>query len=271
MVGVEAIVVEVVVEVEVVVVVVMVGVEVIVIEVVVITVGAEVIVVEVVVEVEVVVVIVMVGVEVKRIFTRKLIVYLILGGVVYALLSVAFYFVAEHVLLKAYDERLRAYFASANQLNITSIPQGNELMLLGSVRLALTYVPNYFLYGTIVLGTALLVVAFLRSIQMKNSLTENKDSPKMSAKEKRLVKSVIGICMIYIVTCTPRNVYQTIIAFGANNLNTAISKMITQRSVETLLSFNHAVNIFVYIVVNTNFRKQFAELFCFCCYDRGVN
>ncbi|GFS27061.1 peptide receptor GPCR [Elysia marginata] len=211
--------------------------------------------------------------KVKRIFTRKLIARLIVGGFVYEVVALVLYFVADYIIDKENSrQRAAVYYADGSyRLNYTAAATfGSNLRLFA--RLSLTYIPNYALYAAIVIGTVILVAVFLRSVQVKQQLTANKDSQKMSTKEKKLIKSVIGVCLIYIVTCTPRNVYQTMLSLSASSTNSLPTRfaIMLQRYVEIVLSFNHAVNILVYLMVNSSFRERFMKLFCFCYYGKRV-
>ncbi|GFR63377.1 chemosensory receptor B [Elysia marginata] len=205
--------------------------------------------------------------KVKRIFTRKLIMSLILGGLVFQVLAMTFYLVADHKLQQGYKEEVYVFYIDGKYYNKTEIvPTGSSTMLYIS-RLLLTSIPNYVLYAAIVIGTALLIAVFLRSVQRKKSLTSVAGPEGMTTKEKKLVLSVIAICMVYIVTCTPRNVYFTLLALIGEDISLPSAyQILSQGSIDIMLSLNPALNIFVYLGVNSSFRRQIRKLLCFCCY-----
>ncbi|GFS15657.1 peptide receptor GPCR [Elysia marginata] len=206
--------------------------------------------------------------KVKRIFTRKLIFCLIQGGFLYEVAAMTLYFVGEHIRNKGTEEMRNSprYFKDGRfYINITGLEtQALGYSIFNNARLARSYIPNYVLYTAIVVGTVLLVAKFTQTIQVKKSLTGGQGPEKMSNKEKKLIKSVIAVCVIYITTCTPLNVYDTL---WYTNIIDHI--FLLDRCLYLVRGLNHALNIFVYIAVNSNFRKEFKSMFCFCCIDKG--
>ncbi|GFR78500.1 chemosensory receptor B [Elysia marginata] len=197
--------------------------------------------------------------KVKRIFTRKLIICLILGGLTYEVLALTFYFTADYLLQQGVVEQVRFYEIDGRRFNKTvAVTIGQDLLVFA--RISLTYIPNYVLYSAIVLGTGLLIKVFLQSIETKQALTGLQGPTGMSTKEKKLVKSVLAICLVYLITCTPRNVYQTILIFTDEWAFPSIGRFVLQCTVDILLSFNQALNIFVYLLVNSSFRNQVGKL-----------
>ena len=119
------------------------------------------------------------------------------------------------------------------------------------------------LYTIIVIGTTLLVILFKRSIRVRKSLIAKQSTKKMSAKEAKLVQCVIAVCVIYIVCCTPLNVYDTITSLGL--LQRIVPYL--DRLAFLARSVNHSVNIFAYLAINSSFRSQLWSLLCFSCHN----
>ena len=122
--------------------------------------------------------------------------------------------------------------------------------------------PNPILYGIIVVATILLIIAFKRSIREKKSLT-GKTKAINSAKEKRLVPSVIAVCVIYIFTAGPRQMLFIIGLFDLRFINRGPYYIYAMVLFILLLAVNHSINIFVYLTMNSKFRGRFKVLFGF--------
>ena len=123
---------------------------------------------------------------------------------------------------------------------------------------------NPILYGTIVIATILLIIAFGRSIRERKSLT-NKTKGGNSAKELRLVQSVIAVCVIFIVTSSLKNVVRIM---DLINIRWRISPVYPylpyiDELVDLREAVNHSINIFVYLVVNSKFRGRMKGVFGF--------
>ena len=159
-----------------------------------------------------------------------------------------------------------------SQRNSTSFSIFNPpaIYVLGSdiqaySRLARSYILNYMLYTIIVIGTTLLVILFKRSIRVRKSLIAKQGTKKMSAKEAKLVQCVIAVCVIYIVCCTPLNVYDTIKSLGLLQRIRIVPYL--DRLAFLARSVNHSVNIFAYLAINSSFRSQLWSLLCFSCHN----
>ena len=135
-----------------------------------------------------------------------------------------------------------------------------------NANLARSFIPNYFLYVTIVVGTVVLIALYKRSLQIRKSLKVDEGTQrtkKISVKESKLFKSVIAVCVIYIVTNMPQNVFETVYSQGYFYI------ILVSESTTLFRSFNHAVNIFVYLAINTRYREQFRIMFCPCLKEKG--
>ncbi|GFS13326.1 chemosensory receptor B [Elysia marginata] len=176
--------------------------------------------------------------KVKLVFTRTSIVCAILVGVLYEVIALAIFFYAFFHM----KESTHAYTLMDNAITAGAV------------------IPNFVFYLAIILGTALLVIMFIRSVRIRNSLRGKEATQKLSSKEMRIIKSVIGVCVLYVVTCAPLNVYD-----AASTLKIFIdNSFLFDRLAYLTKSFNHAGNIFVYLAINSNFRRQLISLFCPC-------
>ena len=125
---------------------------------------------------------------------------------------------------------------------------------------------NVLFYAATVVGTIMLVIVFKRSIKERTSLT-GKDTQKHSAKEKRLIQSVLGVCAIYIFTASPAHLYSAanLWALGRFRWYFLVGEFFA-----AIEAVNHSVNIFVYLLFNLRFRETFMRIFCFCGRDKSA-
>ena len=139
--------------------------------------------------------------------------------------------------------------------------------LSSSLATYVCYIPNIFLYGVIILATILLIILFQRSNRRRKVLTAKHKSDE-SAKETKVYKAVIGICVLYIFTAGPNNVFRMMLYLNLLRKiiysdEMALASMYCQHVVKVMHSLNHTTNIFVYLSVNPRFRKQFCKTFLF--------
>ena len=170
------------------------------------------------------------------------------------------YFIQQGAL-KEYFQRNRTLFTSYElpaSYNYGVYVQTCALM-------AGSFGPNYVLYAAITIGTIVLVIVFKRSMQTRRSLTAKQDDKLMSKKEVRLIQSVVAVCVIYIVSCTPLNVFDTVVRLNLISWTGPFFALLAYFA----RSFNHAMNIFAYLSINSNFRAHFRSLVCFCCTNRN--
>ena len=213
---------------------------------------------------------------------------MVLGYLVYLVMTaLAFNIISwwwQHVIssdrsnyhIVGYDtETNRSYYGmlpdvSKKFIQMISIEEIGRLVMLNMV--------NPILYGTILIGTILLIVAFKKSIQVRKSLTD-KTKAGNSAKEKRLVQSVIAVCIIFIVTSGPKNLVTLMDTVGKywlnyNNWWRRSLGHIYDLYIDELAIFveavNHSINIFVYLSMNSKFRGRFKGLVGLTS-DRGVS
>ena len=127
-------------------------------------------------------------------------------------------------------------------------------------RLVMVKMTNQILYGTIAIATILLIMAFKRSVRERKSLTA-KTKTSLSARERRLVQSVIAVCVIFIVTSSPINIIRIEEVISDKwSYNYSLFLYVIQVS-SLLEAFNHSINIFVYLSMSSKFRGRFKGLF----------
>ena len=128
--------------------------------------------------------------------------------------------------------------------------------------------PNFIMYSLLLLGSILFIIVFKRGIQARKSLTaKNKHSD--SVKERRLMQSILVMCIIYIITSCPRTVNRVLI-FIFNLVESDFEDIYYSVALEQyffvpqymLQSINHSFNIFVYLSMNSKFRRLFCQMFC---------
>ncbi|GFR71143.1 chemosensory receptor C [Elysia marginata] len=95
--------------------------------------------------------------------------------------------------------------------------------------------------------------------QTESSERSEKLSRAMSTKELQVVKSVILICVLYVVSLLPLLVLSVIRLFYAESLSYIFDSIYVAST--PCMFLNASVNMFVYIRFNTRFREKFFDLF----------
>ena len=161
---------------------------------------------------------------------------------------------------------------------VTTSPLTNRTLVIVDLRkykpkmiiisLAVSYsFPTTASFITVVVGTFFLIVNLNKSRKLRDSMTGNK-TEKISAKDVILVRSVIFICIIFIVGSFPNvlifilsTLYPRFYIYdpelgNITNLSFAISFVFQGTSC--------SVNIFVYLWLSSRFKQIFKETFlCF--------
>ena len=223
--------------------------------------------------------------QVKRMITPKRTTGMVLGYLVYVVMTaLAFNIISwwQHVILfDRSNYHIVGYDTETNRSYYGMLPDVSkkffQMIRIEEIgRLVMLKMVNPILYGTILIGTILLIVAFKRSIQVRKSLTD-KTKAGNSAKEKRLVQSVIAVCIIFIVTSGPKNLVKLMNTVGKYWLKYSWWRRIGSiyaAYIDELAIFveavNHSINIFVYLSMNSKFRGRFKGLVGLTS-DRGVS
>ena len=211
--------------------------------------------------------------QVKRIFTRQSIIGIMLGYLVILVLGVAatiiarkyvleyFRFTDVTFLIDVYGEENFWYYLACN-VHKKQIAQDISYYC----RLILAACPNVVMYVLLLLGTTLFIIVFKRSIHSRKSLTAG-NKQNHSTKERRLMKSVLLVCIIYIITSGPLNIDRLIRFFfhtigGMEIVRRKVHGKVYFIPIDILKSINHCFNIFVYLPMNSKFRRIFCHMFC---------
>ena len=119
-------------------------------------------------------------------------------------------------------------------------------------------------YVAIIIGTMVLIIVFKLKMKSRTVLM-GKKKDMHSAQETRLVRSVIAVCVFYIVTACPRSLLE------ATSLSPGIllSLSVRLRDFYIILygisqcfdAVNHSFNIFVFAAVNLRFRSSLVWMF----------
>ena len=161
-----------------------------------------------------------------------------------------------------------SYLPNTTDWTMTPSAQQKHDILLhieSDTRLIAFNCSTFVLFGIILVGTILLIILFKRSVNERISLMGDRKIKKASnsAKETRLIKSVIAVCVIYILLSGNRHWFD--VMWLSHNLD--LIPLYVQHALDLIFHlldiFNHSINIFVYFYMNSEFRRSFIKLFCF--------
>ena len=194
--------------------------------------------------------------QVKLIFTRKNVVCVLLGRLVYQTCAVI-----PHYLT------MRLIPVSAPQFNRTILVFDlftyNKRMGIISLLFSVT-IPTFICFILVLVGTIFLVIKLQQSAEFRRSMTE-KQPEKISTREKTVARSVVGICVIYISCMTPDVAFylvcQVFPQFHALEPVYGNIAMVATNVATLGQSVSASVNIFVYIKMMSQYRDTFNKLF----------
>ena len=206
--------------------------------------------------------------QVKRIITPKRTTGVILGYWIYVVITILAFNVVKWWRLHVYGDLSNFIIMYHKEWNVSyymMLPNiSRKSTKLQNIdfygRLVMVKMTNQILYGTIAIATILLILAFKRSVRERKSLT-GKTKTSYSAREKRLVQSVIAVCVIFILTSSPMNIMRIEEVISDKWDNNFFLFPYVNRVSSLLESFNHSINIFVYLSSNSKFRGRFKGLF----------
>ena len=203
--------------------------------------------------------------QVKLIFTPKTTINLILGYLAPQIVLVMIT-ISGSVWFSIIDDDPVYYNGSHNYDSPNADdPYALAWWLGNTLATYVCYIPNIFLYGVIMLATILLIILFQRSNRRRKILLAKHKSTE-SAKETKVYKAVIGVCVLYIITAGPNNVFRMMLylgVFAKHTQQVLLTNVYCRDFVMVIHSLNHSTNIFVYLSVNSRFRKQFCKTFLF--------
>lgn len=115
-----------------------------------------------------------------------------------------------------------------------------------------------------------IVTVYRRSTVRRSTLQQGQrpDEEKTRKQERRLVTLLLATSMIFVVCMLPSlTMYVLSFCMSDDQLNaTGVSTFKNFANLAKLV--NHALNFYVYNLVNSDFRKEFQELFAPCCVQR---
>ncbi|GFN83238.1 peptide receptor gpcr [Plakobranchus ocellatus] len=131
-------------------------------------------------------------------------------------------------------------------------------------------IPSVICFSIVVMCTIFLVIKLNQSAKWRQSTSNamSKEDGSMLTKEKRIVRTVVMICTVYIFCFAP-NVFTFTTMAAYPKFNQADPYLGNLQSVCLQIGFSShaicsAVNIFVYITMSTKYRETFFKLFCPC-------
>ena len=157
----------------------------------------------------------------------------------------------DHPLNISYEDYVQRYAQWLDRMQFALIVRDRH-------ELVITFL-NMILYVLIITETVLLLVFFQRNMKSRVSLV----SKRNSVKEKRLIKSVIGVCFLFIVTSMPRNIdsLHGVWPHASNSYAHRDFLLVVYSLYQLLDGINHSFNLFVYMAVNSKFRTSLLRLF----------
>ncbi|KAK3742188.1 hypothetical protein RRG08_056546 [Elysia crispata] len=199
--------------------------------------------------------------KVNRIFTRKTIIGLIGIMVIYQIAS---------GLPRSFGVRFTWTVSPQTNRTLVTFVIFRPRLVVASY-LASFSVPSLLCFAVVLVGTVFMIAKLKLSRQLRNSMTgSGNDTNILSDKDIRLVRSMVFICIIFIVGSAP-GILMNIAGIAYPPLHAdnpylrhfyvtffAISMM--------FLAIHSSVNIFVYLTMGANFKKTFKEMFFFRSY-----
>ena len=194
--------------------------------------------------------------QVKRIFTGKTVVCLIVGMVIYQIAS---------GLPRSFAITLKIITSPVTNRTIIVLIDMDHGVLLQSFFFSYS-IPTFLCFSIVVVGTIFLVRKFKQSRQMRASMTRTgQESDKISDKDFRLIRSVIFICVVYIIGATPDILIS--IASGIHprmKMNDPYFGNFANALVAIGIFFQAiscSVNIFLYFRMGSRFKKTVKQIF----------
>ena len=193
--------------------------------------------------------------QVNRIITPKFSTCTILAYAPLPIVSETFYYIFNTYYYPILYSEINRYY-----LFTCGSQRQHQFQILVNFWKGLAFALSTMLsYALLLLGTVVFLMIFKRSILKRKSLTTRKKQ-KNSARETKLMLNVLVVCVIYLITAAPRTINKMSEYFGfafRNYKNTFL--------IESVLGYfqalNHIFNIFVYLGINTKFRKTFCDIF----------
>ena len=190
-----------------------------------------------------------------KVFTKMILVYLLL-----LVIDVTVYFVANWVLNLILNDPCS--FMSVGDIEIWVRPQFYLFLSTWKFRLyfslIVTAVPSVIVIKILVLEIILFVVILKRSADMRKPLKAEKEQID-SINFTRHILCIFAFCVKYVITSGPRTIVEMMFEFSLFNNHRLYHNLIL--GFDMLLAINHSTNIFVYLIINPNFREELRNIF----------
>ena len=196
--------------------------------------------------------------QVKLIFTRRNIVFFILGMFIYQIAA---------SLPRCFAIGLTTITSPLTNWTVVifDFNKYNAGMFFMSMLFSFS-IPTVFCFIVVLVGTIFLISNFKQSRQLRKSMSGSEGiSNKMSVKDARLVRCIIFICVIYIVGSTPnvvlyvvQTVYPTLNITDLYLGNLTYGFYVVSNTFQATAS---SVNIFVYLGMSSKFKQTFKQIF----------
>ena len=194
--------------------------------------------------------------QVKRIFTGRSVAGMLLGMVVYQLGAV----VPHYVFIRLVPDTSKE---TNKTILVFDFLTYNER--LGVLSILFSYsIPTLICFALVSVGTIFLVIKLRQSAEFRRSMAV-KRPVKISSKERTLSRSVIGICVIYIV-CQGPNVILYLVSIVYPPVHTwnpvyGNVVLVLMSAIMLLQAISSSINLFVYFRMMSQYRYTFKKLF----------
>ena len=135
-------------------------------------------------------------------------------------------------------------------------------------------IPTSISFLIVIVGTILLVVKLQQSSNFRRSIAGNSWETAISARDRTLSRSIIGICVMYIVCLSPNVViFLVSTAFPPFHIRDPVYGNVAYLSINfgiLVQGINASMNMFVYLHMMSPYRKTFKKLFLPSTSSAGV-
>ena len=126
-------------------------------------------------------------------------------------------------------------------------------------------IPTFISFLIVIVGTILLVVKLQQISNFRRSIAGNRWETALSARDRTLSRSIIGICVMYIVCLSPNVVvFLLSTAFPPFHIRDPVYGNVAYLSLHfgsLVQGINASMNMFIYLHMMSPYRKTFKKLF----------
>ena len=136
---------------------------------------------------------------------------------------------------------------------------------LGVLSILLSYsIPTFICFVLVSVGTIFLVIKLRQSAEFRRSMAVKRPD-KISSKERTVSRSVIGICVVYIVCQSPNVIIYlvSIVYPPAHTMNPVYGNFVflLLALIMILQAISSSINLFVYFKMMSQYRDTCKKLF----------